>query len=124
MKTDGQEFLQELSHFPPHSFESIFSKSSSRLGLGRTLKRKELRLLCRAAFMAALCNIAMNRIGDFRGRMNPAREANRARLEIGFMSARNRFTSTAGWRNLPAANRGSIQRLFLRVHVRPENLAS
>src|SRR5580765_8491929 len=124
MKKDGQEFLEQLSGSPPYSFENVFSKTSARLGLGCALKRNELRLLCRAAFIAALCNIAMNRIGDFRRRMNPAREANRTRLEIGFMSARDRFTSTAGWRNLPASNRGSIQRLFLRVHVRQENLTS
>ena len=123
-KKDGQNFLEELSGFPPHSFEHTFSKTSARLGLGRVLKRSELSLLCRAAFLAAVCNIAMNRLGGYGVRINPAREANRTRLEIEFMAARKRFYGTPGWGNLPASQRGLIQQIFLRVHVRPENLAS
>jgi hypothetical protein len=124
IKKDGHDFLEELAGFPPHSFENIFSTTAGRLGLGRALKRNELRLLCRAAFLAALCNIAMNRLGGCGARVHPEREANRTRLEIEFMAARDRFYATPGWRNLPAAQRGMIQRVFLRVQVRPENLAS
>jgi hypothetical protein len=123
MKRDGQQFLEELSEFPPNTFQATFSKTSARLGLGAALKCGELRLLYRAAYQATLCNIAMNGLGAHGGRIiGHGREADRTRLEIEFMSAQERFYSSRGWKNLPAAQRGTIQRVLLRVSVRPENL--
>jgi hypothetical protein len=124
MKKDGQEFLEELLFYPPNSFENTFSKTSVRLGLGPALDDCELRLLYRAAFHSALCNIALNGLGGCGGRIRPEQEANRTRLESEFMTVRDRFYASPGWRNLPAAQRGMIQRILLRVHVRPEKLAA
>jgi hypothetical protein len=124
MKKDGQHFLKKLSGFPQNSFENTFSKITARLGLGRALNAGELELLYAAAFLAALCNIAMNGLGGCGGQIKPEREANRMKLETEFMVTRDRFYATSGWNNLPASQRGMIQRLLLRVHVRPENLVS
>jgi hypothetical protein len=124
MKKDGQHFLKKLSGFPQNSFENTFSKITARLGLGRALNAGELELLYAAAFLAALCNIAMNGLGGCGGQIKPEREANRMKLETEFMVTRDRFYATSGWNNLPASQRGMILRLLLRVHVRAENLAS
>jgi hypothetical protein len=125
MKQNGQQFLEELSGFPPNTFQATFSKTSERFGLGAALNCRELRLLYRAAYQAALCNIAMNGLGAHGGRViGHGREADRTGLEIEFMSARERFFSSRGWKNLPAAQRGTIQQGLLRVVVRPENLTS
>jgi hypothetical protein len=125
MKKDGQEFLEKLSGFPPNTFQGNFSKTSARLGLGSTLSCAELRLLYRAAFQAAMCNIAMNGLGTHGGRtIGQARETDRTRLEVDYMFARDQFQASRGWRNLPAAQRGAIQRVLLHVCVRPENFSS
>jgi hypothetical protein len=123
MKKDDQDFLEELSGFPPNTFENTFLKITTRLGLEHALNGNELRLLYDAAFPAALCNIAMNGLGGCGGRIKPEREANRTRLENEFMAARDRFYASPSWKNLPAAQRGMIQRILLRVYVRPDKLA-
>jgi len=124
IKKDGQDFLEELSEFPPNTFENTFLKITARLGLGCSLNGNELRMLYGAAFQAAICNIAMNGMGGCAGRIKPEPEANRTRLETEFMAARDRFYASPGWNNLPAAQRGMIQRILLRVYVRPEKLAA
>jgi len=119
MRAEGQQFLDLLAAFPPKSFESDFSKSSTRLGLGRLLQPEELSLLLDAAFYAGLCNIAINGLGGCRGQIKP----NRIRLEQEFMAARDAFFACDGWAALHAAQKGSVERIFLKIEVSKENFA-
>ena len=81
MMTAGEEYLIGLAGFPPKTFPSHFSSSATRLRLGTVLDRTELKWLYEAAFLAALCNIAINGLGGCGGRIKPEREPNRRRLE-------------------------------------------
>ena len=123
MTTDGQDYLEELASLPPNTFESRFSRISTRLGLGRALSREELARLFDAAFAAALCNIAINGLGGCGGKIKPDQESNRIRLEREFMAARDALKSSSGWQRLPSSKRDSAARIFLKVLVANENLA-
>jgi len=123
MMTTGEAYLNELAGFPPKTFPSHFSSSATRLRLGTFLDRTELKWLYEAAFVAALCNIAINGLGGCGGRIKPEREPNRRRLEQEFMAARDKLYASAGWRALPPFVRHPIQRIFLRISVNEENLA-
>jgi len=122
MKSDGKKFLAELAVFAPNSFETTFARSAARLGLGTALSRAELILLYAAAYQATLCNIAFNGLGGCGGHIKAEHEPGRSRLEREFMAVRNQLFACAGWHNLPAARRSSVQRTFLRVEVNPDKL--
>ena len=123
MSTEGQTYLAELSALPPNTFENNFSKTSTILDLGSFLNRRELEQLYHAAFLAALCNIALNGLGGFNNSISPLQERERVALEHTFMAARNLFYRSAGWFRLPAAQRASIVKAFLRVQVIARNFA-
>ncbi len=123
MKTDGHDFLDQLSAFPPTSFEGRFLKHSTRLKLASFLRAEELSGLYRVAFRAALCNIAFNGLGGCANEIDPEQEPNRRRLEQEFMTARNRLRASRGWKGLPKSRKESVERLFLTVLVADENLA-
>jgi len=123
MKTDGQNFLDRLANSSAEGFEVRFSKISSGLDLGASLRGSELSLLYQAAFYSALCNIAFNGLGGCDGQIKPSRELNRLSLERKFMAARDKFWGCAGWRTLPATQRESIVSIFLHVFVIEDNLA-
>ena len=123
MKTDGQDFLQQLAGFPPKTFEGRFLKASIRLGLGADLAADELSLLYRAAFRAALCNIALNGLGGCEGQIRPEQERSRIRLEREFMTARDRIYACFGWKTLRKSQKESVERILLQVRVEERNLA-
>ena len=123
MKADGQDFLEQLASFPPNTFEGRFLKTSIHLGLGADLAADELSLLYRAAFRAALCNIAFNGLGGCDGQIKAEQEGSRVRLEREFMSARDRVYACAGWETLRQSQRQSIERILLQVRVEEKNLA-
>jgi len=120
---DGEQLLKELANFPAKTFESHFSRTSRRLGLGPRLTREELTLLYRAAFLATLCNISFNGLGGCEGEISPDREGTRTGLEREFMAARDEFYACRGWQNLRASQQGPIQRVFFTVSVTEQNLA-
>ena len=122
MMTAGETYLDELAGFPPKTFPSHFSSSATRLRLGTVLDRTELKWLYEAAFVAALCNIAINGLGGCGGRIKPEREPNRSRLEREFMVARDRLYACAGWQALRPLVRHPIQTVFLRISVNEDNL--
>ena len=121
--TTGEAYLNELAGFPPKTFPSHFSSSATRLRLGTVLNRTELKWLYEAAFVAALCNIAINGLGGCDGIIKPERESNRRRLETEFMAARDKLYACPGWQALPPFVRLPIQRIFLRIYVNEDNLA-
>jgi hypothetical protein len=123
MKADGQNFLEQLTSFPPNTFEGRFLKTSIRLGLGADLDGEELSLLYRAAFRAALCNIAFNGLGGCDGPIKPEQEGSRIRLELEFMIARDRFYACVGWKTLRKSQKSSIEKVLLEVFVEDKNLA-
>src|SRR5215813_6170086 len=123
MKTDGQDFLEQLASFPTNTFEGKFLKTSMRLGLGTDLDADEFSLLYRAAFRAALCNIAFNGLGGCEGQVKPEQEGSRIRLECEYMIARDRFHASAGWKKLRKSQRNSIETILLQVQVEEKNLA-
>jgi hypothetical protein len=123
MMTAGEEYLNGLAGLPPKTFPSRFSSSATRLRLGTVLDRTELKWLYEAAFVATLCNIAINGLGGCDGRIKPEREPNRRRLEREFMAARNKLYACAGWQALPPIVKDPIQRTFLRVSVNEDKLA-
>jgi hypothetical protein len=121
--TDGQAFLEYIAGSSTNKFEICFSKISSRLDLGKALDARELSLLYEAAFLATLCNISFNGLGGCGGEIKANRELIRIMLEREFMSARDRFFNCAGVDCLSAAQKASIERIFLKVQVADENLA-
>ena len=123
MKADGQDFLEQLTSFPPNTFEGRFLKTSVRLGLASDLAADELSQLYRAAFRAALCNIAFNGLGGCDGQIKPEQEGSRIRLEREFMLARDRFQACTGWKKLRTSQKSSIGRILLQVRVDEKNLA-
>jgi hypothetical protein len=120
---DGQEFLDQLSSAGPKGFESEFSRTAVRLGLGKALASEELDLLLKAAFLATLCHIAFNGLGGCANIIRPDREAHRSNLEHKFLQARDAFYATPGWQALPDYQSGPIERIFLSAFVTDENLA-
>jgi hypothetical protein len=123
MRTDGHDFLSRLTNFPLNTFAGKFLANSIRLGLGTALGADELSMLHRAAFLAALCNIAINGRGGCGGAIKPSREITRIGLEQSFSAARDQFFATGGWRGLSEFHQGIIQERFLKVAVADENLA-
>ncbi len=123
MKTDGHDFLEQLTTFPPNSFEGRFLKTSNRLRLAGYLGAEELSLLYRAAFRAGLCNIAFNGLGGAHAGIKPENEPNRLRLEREFMISRDKVYATSGWKGLPQSRKDSIRRVFLTVLITDDNLA-
>jgi hypothetical protein len=123
MMTAGETYLEELAGFPPKTFPSHFASSATRLRLGIFLDRTELHWLYEAAYLAALCNIAINGLGGCGGIIKPERESNRRRLETEFMSARDKLYACAGWQALRPLVKQPVQRIFLRVSVNEDNLA-
>lgn len=123
MKADGQDFLEQLSSFPTNTFEGKFLKTSIRIGLGPDLAADELSLLYRAAFRAALCNIAFNGLGGCDGQVKPEQEPSRIRLEREFMVARDRLYACVGWKTLRKSQKESVERILLQVRVAEKNLA-
>jgi len=123
MRTDGQDFLQRLANASPNTFEVRFARTSKRLGLGTRLTGDELNLLYEAAFYATLCNIAFNGLSGSGAEIKPEQELTRIKLEQGFMSARQLFFATGGWKKLSKALKDSVQRVFLTALVLEENLA-
>lgn len=123
MKSHGQAFLQELANLPTNTFENRFSDISRRLGLGATLERNELTLLYEAALCATLLNIAINAPLDGEAKPRPKQEANRLKFETAFMTARDILYASAGWQNLPAAEREVLRKIFLNVFIAEQNLA-
>jgi hypothetical protein len=118
----GEEYLNGLAGFPPRTFPSNFSVRAIKLHLGTALDATELKWLFEAAFVAALCNIAINGLGGCGGIIKPENEPNRRRLESDFMVARDRLYACAGWQALPSFVKQPIQRIFLRIYVNEENL--
>jgi hypothetical protein len=123
MKT-GEDYLNELGDSPPETFASKFANSATRLQLGAALDATELEWLHEAAFVAALCHMAINGQGAWGGIIEPEQEPNRRKLESEFMVARDRLYASAGWQALASSARQLIQRLFLRTYVNEENLAA
>ncbi len=106
------------------TFEQEFSRIATGLGLEREMSRVELFALLRAAFYAALCNIAFNGLAGCRGQIRPEKELNRIKLERTFMVAREQCYASAGWRALTPSQKASAVRIFLTVHVNEENFAA
>jgi hypothetical protein len=124
MKTDGQDFLEQLTVFPTTSFEGRFLKISTKLRLAGCLGAEDLSLLYRAAFRAGLCNIAFNGLGGCDSEIKPEQEPNRRRLEQEFMIARDKFLASDGWKTLAESQRDSVRRAFLTVQIADQNLAA
>jgi hypothetical protein len=123
MMTAGEAYLEELAGLPPKTFSSHFASSAKRLRLGTFLERTELTRLYEAAYLAALCKIAINGQGGCGGIIKPERESNRRRLETEFMTARDKLYACAGWQALRPFVKHAVQRIFLRVFVNEDNLA-
>jgi hypothetical protein len=102
MKTNGQEFIEELAGFPPGTFESKFSGIAARLHLDAALNRTDLERLFEASLLAVLCNTAFSVLG----RCGGIRE---------FMAARDKVYASAGWKALPPFVRNPIQGFLLHV---------
>jgi hypothetical protein len=122
-RTDGGNFLQNLTASSRNGFDRRFASISTRLGLGTALSAHELGLLHEATLAAMWCYIALNGLGGCRGVIKPEREINRVRLESEFMAARDKCYASAGWKALPESQRVPIRRIFLKVFVEEENLA-
>jgi len=122
MTTDGPNFLRELAHFGPNTFEGRFFEISDRLQLGSAFNGTELMLLYEAAFYATLCNISFNGLGGCGGKIKASKEANRISLEHAFMDAREKLFSCDGWGGLHILERRAIQKIFLNVFIAPDNL--
>lgn len=122
MKTDGQQFLEELACLPPQTFDHRFASTSAQLGLGTVFDRNELKLLYEASLRGLLCNLAINGIGS-QGLIKPEEEAERCQCEREFMEARDLFYASPGWQNLPESKRQAVERYFLSVFVTEDRLA-
>ena len=123
MKTNGEDFPQSKPEPQPGSFQYKFRNASSELALGSRLTVPELTLLRRAAFQAALCNIAFNGLGGCGGEIKPKREGHRRQLETHFMDAQAAFYASAGWKWLSLSVKCEIKRRLLTVFVADNNLA-
>lgn len=123
MKPDRQDFLEQLTGFPPNTFEGRFLKTLLQFGLINDLGAEELSLVYCAAFRAALCNIAFNGLGGCQGQIRPEQEKSRIRLEQEFMIARDRFQLCPGWKTLRKSQKAVIERTLLKVVIDDKNLA-
>jgi hypothetical protein len=123
MDGDNQDFSEELDSCSRPGFRKRFGQIVGRMGLDSGLERRELSRLYEAAFLAALCNISFNGMGGCAGEIRPEKEPTRRRLEQAFMSARDNFFGSPGWKALPRAQRKAIEVVFLTVFVAESNLA-
>jgi len=123
MRNTGQAFLDKLANLPPDTFESRFSKTSTRMGLGVAFGRNELTLLYEAAVRAELCTIVLNSPRAADGKIKPLDEVTRVKLETEFLNARDILYASPGWQNLLASEQDLIQRIFLAVVIAECNLA-
>ena len=123
MKTDGQQFLEEMARLPEKTFDHRFAETSAGLGLGEVFDRNELKLLYEASWRALVCNLAINGIGALDGKVRPEDEAERRYLETEFMDARELFYASPGWQNLSRCEQTPIENCFLRVLVLEDRLA-
>jgi hypothetical protein len=123
MDADGYEFSEELTGCSREVFRTKFGRTVRRLGLNNELRRAELNRLSEAAFLAALCNFALNGLGDCAGEIRPEHEPVRRDLESAYMDACRNFYLSPGWKKLPAARKESIRAVFLTVFVEEKNLA-
>ena len=123
MKTDGQQFLQEMHRLPRETFAHRFAHTSAQLRLGEVFDRNELTLLYEASLRALLCNLSINGIGATCGQVRPGDEAQRRQLEQEFMQARDLFYASPGWQNLTRCAKASIEDQFLSVLVLDDRLA-
>jgi hypothetical protein len=121
--TAGEAFLEGLTESSPNGFPGRFARMSNRLRLGTRFDGAELKLLYRAAFLAALCRIAFNGQGGSHGDIAPEKETQRIQLEQQFMSAQARFWNAANTQVLRRTLREAIQKTFFCVLVKEENLA-
>ena len=123
MEADGYEFSEELTGCSRQAFRTKFGRTARRLGLSNRLKREELNRLAEAAFLAALCNVALNGLGGCEGDIRPENEPVRRDLEGAYMNACQNFYASPGWGKLPAAQKESLRAVFLTVAVEERNLA-
>lgn len=123
MDPDAYAFSGELSGCSRTAFRTKFGRTARRLGLTNGLKRAEINRLAEAAFLGALCNIALNGLGGCAGEIPRENEPVRRDLEGAFMNACQNFYLSPGWRKLPAAQQKSIRAVFLTVAVDERNLA-
>jgi hypothetical protein len=123
VKTDGQQFLEELAALPPDTFDHRFADASARLGLGGLLDRNELKLLYQTSLCALLCNLAINGVGAEGGAIRPEEEPERRQCEQEFMEARELLYASPGWQNLAESERQPIEQCFLSVFVTDDRLA-
>jgi hypothetical protein len=119
-----QDFFQTNAGISRVDFKQNFADVIHVLALESKLSAFELSLLHRAAFRAALCNIAFNGRGGCAGWIKPEREDHRRNLEITFMSARNCIYASDGWAALDRHDQSEIKRRLLAVGVSELNLAS
>jgi hypothetical protein len=123
MKTDGEQFLEELASLPRETFDYRFAQASGRLGLGELFDRNDLKLLYEASVCALRCNLALNGIGMPDGQVRPEDEAERRQLEEEFMETRELLYASPGWQVLGQCNRDAIEECFLTVLVLDDRLA-
>ena len=105
-------------------YKQNFAELKGDLLLEGKLSTAELASLHRAAFRAALCNIALNGFGGCHGEIKPGREQHRRNLEIEFMAARNCILASEGWAALSPYDRSLIKARLLTVRVVDANLVS
>jgi hypothetical protein len=122
IKTDGQQFLEELAQFPRETFDHRFANTSAGLGLGELFNRNELKLLYEASLRALMCNLAINGIGAPNGQVRPEDETERRQLEQEFMQARELFYASPGWQNLGPCAKAPIDDHLLSVFVLDDRL--
>ena len=123
MDADSFDFSEELTGCSREAFRTKFGRTARRLGLNNGLRREELSRLSEAAFLAALCNIALNGLGGHAGEIRPENEPVRRDLEGAYMNACRNFYLSPGWKTLPAAQKEAIRAVFLTVVVEEKNLA-
>jgi hypothetical protein len=123
MDADGYGFYEELSGCSGEVFRTRFGRTARRLGLNKGLRREELDRLSEAAFLGALCNIALNGLDNCAGEIRPENERVRRDLEAAYMDACRNFYKSPAWKKLPVAQKDSIRAVFLKVVVEEKNLA-
>jgi hypothetical protein len=123
MDADSYEFSEDLSGCSRQVFRTRFARTARRLGLNNGLKREELNRLAEAAFLGALCNVALNGLGGCDGEIRPENEPVRRDLEGAYMNACHNFYLSPGWKKLRTAQKDSIRAVFLTVVVEEKNLA-
>ncbi len=123
MDTEGYGFSEESSSCSREVFRTRFERTVRRLGLNNELRREDLNRLAEAAFLGALCNIALNGLGGHDGEIRPENEPVRRDLEGAYMNACRNFYLSPGWKKLPAPKKEAIRAVFLTVLVEEQNLA-